>query len=100
MAGIATALRPFALELVDLLEDEDRQDDDVVFELEDRSRVVKKDVRVEDVVFSHLPNQGDGAGSAESVLLLPTMSPSIGPARSESRAVPSNRPRASYAASL
>ena len=52
-AGVAAALGPLALELVDLLDREDGDDDVVVLELEDRVRVVEQDVGVEDVVLLH-----------------------------------------------
>ena len=52
-ARVAAALRALALELVDLLDDVDRDDDVVVLEPEDRVRVVEQDVRVEDVVLLH-----------------------------------------------
>ena len=50
-ARVAAALGAFALELVDLLDDVDRDDDVVVLEPEDGVRVVEQDVRVEDVVL-------------------------------------------------
>ena len=52
-ARVAPALRALALELVDLLDDVDRDDDVVVLEPEDGVRVVEEDVRVEDVVLLH-----------------------------------------------
>jgi tetratricopeptide (TPR) repeat protein len=41
------------LELVDLLDRENRDDEIVVLKLEDRVRIVEQDVRVEDVVLLH-----------------------------------------------
>src|SRR5205085_11673966 len=52
LAGVAAQLGEIALELVDLLDDVDGDDDVVVFELEQRPRVVEEDVGVEDVVLS------------------------------------------------
>ena len=51
LAGVAAALRGLLLELIDLLENEDREDHLVVGELEDRPRVVDQDVGVQDEVF-------------------------------------------------
>src|SRR4029079_10359333 len=51
LAGVAPALGRLLLEGVDLLEDEDRYDDFVVRELEDRAGIVDEDVRVENEVF-------------------------------------------------
>jgi len=56
-AGVAPQLAGVALEVVDLFDDEDWQDDLVVFELEDRPRVVQQHVRVEDVELSHWPRR-------------------------------------------
>src|SRR5690606_14958584 len=53
VTSVTAALRAFTLELVDLLDDVDRDDDVVVVEPEDRVRVVEQDVRVEDVVLLH-----------------------------------------------
>jgi len=52
-ARVAAALGALALELVDLLDREDRDDEIVVLEFEDSVRIVKKNVGVEDVVFLH-----------------------------------------------
>src|SRR5438552_9809899 len=54
MARVPTALRTLSLELVDLLDDVDRDDDVVVVEPENRVRIVEEDVRVEDVVLLHI----------------------------------------------
>ncbi len=51
--GVAPALRALPLELVDLLDDVNRNDYVVVFEPENGLRVVEQDVRVEDVVLLH-----------------------------------------------
>ncbi len=51
LARVAPALRGLLLELVDLLDDEDRDDDLVVGEGQKRARIVDQDVRVEHEVF-------------------------------------------------
>ena len=55
MRATSRALRPRSdasfLNVIDLLEDEDRDDDFVVGELEDRARIVEQDVGVEDEMF-------------------------------------------------
>ena len=53
LAGVAPALRGLLLELVDLLEDEDRDHHLVVLELQDRAGVVDQDVGVENEVLRH-----------------------------------------------
>ena len=52
-AGVAAQLGQVALELVDLLDDVDRDDDVVVVEAEDAPRIVEQDVGVEDEVLFH-----------------------------------------------
>ena len=52
-SAISASFRPLAFELIDLLDHVDGDDQVVVFELEDRLRVVDEDVRVEDVVLLH-----------------------------------------------
>jgi hypothetical protein len=54
LPGVAPALRGLLLELIDLLDDEDRDDDLVVGEREDGARIVNQNVRVENEVF-HSP---------------------------------------------
>ncbi len=56
LARVAAALRQLLLEVVDLLEDVDRDEDVVVLEVEHRPRIVEQDVRVEDVVLLHAWN--------------------------------------------
>ena len=53
-ARTSTAFGPFAFELVDFFDGVDRNDQIVVLELEDRLRIVKEDVCVENVVFPHV----------------------------------------------
>jgi hypothetical protein len=52
-ARVPSTLRALALELIDLLDREDRDDQIIVLEFEDRVRIVKKNVGIEDVVFLH-----------------------------------------------
>ena len=51
LTGVAPALRGLLLELIDLLDHEDRDDDLVVGEGEDGARIVNENVRVENEVF-------------------------------------------------
>src|SRR5262249_15730712 len=67
-ARVAAALGQLLLELIDFLEDVNRDDDLVIGEFEDRLRIVQEHVGIEDEVLSHEVSEGcTGLGGCKSM---------------------------------
>jgi hypothetical protein len=56
MSGISTGFVLILLEVIDLLDHRDRNDQIIVLKVEQRLRIVKQNIGVEDVCFFQCPN--------------------------------------------